>query len=75
MAFVQGARAAEELLVLVLVLLAVAPVPGQVKTDAELLLDLRDSFNNGRDKLPNWQGSSPCDWAGVGCYAGQVTDL
>lgn len=76
MAALPRAPAVQELLLLVLVLLAAVPAPGQALTDAQLLLQLMASFTNGASILSSWQGDNPCvGWYRVTCTNDQVTQM
>ena len=66
-------------MVMLLSLLLLALLPKVVwaqPSDAELLLLLKSSFDNGEEALPGWQpGTDCCAWASVTCTNGQVTKL
>ena len=59
--------------------------PGAAKTDSELLLAFKATFNNGAKILASWNASAPpCAsvalngtslWEGVNCTSGAVTKL
>lgn len=55
----------------------VMELPG-CKSDKQLLLDFKASFDNGNSQLSSWRNStSPCDgtWTGIACSGGKVTDM
>lgn len=44
------------------------------KTDAQLLLALKEALTAGDEaKLPTWTGRDPCKkWEGISCYQGEI---